>query len=80
MNYLELEKANKLKKQIDTLYDLKRACCKTYLKVFPAKVKKGNMVFRLDNDILIADEGLNEVISTYCNKRIEDLKKELEAL
>ena len=31
-------------------------------------------------DILICDEGLRKVIEEYCDKRIEELKKELEEL
>lgn len=77
MKYTELEKANKINSQIKALQDLRRLCLKPYLRIFPAK---RNLIFEDDHTILIAEEGLNDVILQYCDKRIEELQKEIEEL
>lgn len=80
MKYTELEKANEISRQIDTLQDLRRACFKPYLHIFPTKHRINNLVIQDDHTVVIAEKGLSELIIRYCDRRIEELQSDLEAL
>lgn len=80
MKYTELEKANEINRQIETLQDLRMACLKTYLTIIPIKRSRNNLAIQDGNSIIIAETDLNDVIRDYCDKRIAELNNELEAL
>lgn len=80
MKYSELEKANEINRQIKTLQDLRRACLKPYLHICPIKYRINNLAFQDGNTIVIAEKGLSELILEYCDRRIEELSSDLEAL
>lgn len=80
MKYTELEKANEIIRQIDKLQDLRRACFKPYLHICPVKRRINNLVIQDDRTVVIAEKGLSELIIKYCNRRIEELNSDLEAL
>ena len=80
MKYTELEKANEIKRQIETLQDLRIACLKTYLTIIPIKRSRNNLAIQHGNKIIIAETDLNDIIRDYCDKRITELNNDLEAL
>lgn len=75
-----LEKANEINKQIKTLQDLRIACCKTSLTICPIKRSRNNLAIQNGDNVVIADQELNDVIINYCNRRIAELQSDLEAL
>ena len=80
MKYSELEKANEINRQIKTLQDLRIACFKPYLHIYPIKHRINNIAIQDDRTIVIAEKGLSELIIKYCDRRIEELRSDLEAL
>lgn len=80
MKYTELEKANEINRQIKILQDLRTACLKTYLTIIPIRRSRNNLAIQDGNNIIIAETGLNDVIRDYCDRRIEELQSDLEAL
>lgn len=71
-----LERANQITKDISVLQDIRRATFKPYM-----FFRRWNgMVIEDDRRFSICDEGLNKVIEEYCDKRIKELRTELEAL
>lgn len=75
-----LKRANEIKDQVSNLQEIRIAAHKPYLTFFGLQVQFGGLVINTENSYITCDKGLNEVIKEYCDKRIEELKAELEAL
>ena len=75
-----LELANEIKQKISKLQDLRRATFKSYLHFLPFKRSWNGVCVQDDHTIIICDEELNKLIEEYCDRRIEELQTDLEAL
>jgi ATP-dependent Lon protease len=73
------QRATEIQKQIKDLNDLHYIACKPFKKFF--LIKKFLWASTYDGDaVSLCDEGLTEIIREYCNRRIRELRKELETL
>lgn len=72
-------KADDIYKKIEDLKGLRRIANRPYKK-FRLSKKFLWISDYTEDDIILCDKGLTELIEEYCNKRIDELQKELEAL
>lgn len=80
-----LGRANEIKRSIETLYDLRRIFSYPYPKIFKNRDKKTGFVY--DDDCISfvmfdeeTREELKEVIKNVIDKRLSELKEEMEIL
>lgn len=79
MNYKQLDKAKELEREIERLMMIRGGTRKgSYLHFIYHK--KLFFELRERREVILLDDGLNEVITNYCDERIRELKKELEEL
>ena len=81
MTYTELEKAKEIKLEIEKFRNLRILCrTKKYLNFIPFKASRNGVLLKDGNDVIILEKGLNDLIETYCDRRIEELESDLEAI
>ena len=73
------QRAEEIQKQIKDLNTLYYIACKPYQKFF--LTKKLLWVSTYDKEyVSVCDEGLNKMIREYCEKRIKELREEMDSL
>ena len=73
------EKAEKIQKKLRDLDTLHYIACKPYKEFF--FTKKFLWMSTYDKEkVCLCDDGLNELILEYCNKRRQELREELKLL
>lgn len=73
------ERAEVIQKKLKDLNKLHYIACKPYKRYWITF--KSFFLSTYDKDeVWLCDDGLTEVIREYCNKRIRELRKELESL
>lgn len=73
------KRAEEIQKKLKDLDKLHYIACKPYKRYFITL--KSFFVSTYERDeVCLCDEGLTEVIKEYCNKRIQELKEELDSL
>ena len=73
------KKAEEIQKKLENLNKLHYIACKPYKRYWITF--KSFFVSTYERDeVWLCDEGLTEVIREYCNKRIQELREELNSL
>lgn len=73
------KKAEEIQKRLEDLNTLHYIACQPYKKY--SLTKKFLWISTYGKDaVCLCDEGLTELIREYCNKRIRELREELESL
>lgn len=74
-----LKRAREIEDRLDDLSKLRYIACQPYKRYF--LTKKFLWITRYEqDDVMLCDKGLTDVIREYCDKKIAELQKELEAL
>ena len=72
------KRATEIQRKIEDLYTIRRIAFQPFIRFY--LIKKFLWISDDVNKVSICDKGLKDVIVKYCDERIEELKKELEAL
>ena len=73
------KRAEEIQKELKDFNTLHYIACKPYKKYWLTKKFLWLSTYEGDS-VCLCDEGLSELIREYCNKRIRELREELESL
>lgn len=79
MTIVAYKKAEEIHDKLDKYRRLRRGCFDTYRKYILVKKFLWTTSYRED-EITLCDKELSKLIEDYCDKKINELEKQLEAL